>query len=32
MPKNVMLNHSTVGKNVLQYLNPAGTSNKPASG
>lgn len=32
LPKNVMLNHSTVGKNVMQYLNPLNSNNQAASG
>ncbi|EFX65951.1 hypothetical protein DAPPUDRAFT_303375 [Daphnia pulex] len=31
LPKNVMLTHSTVGKNVQQYLHPEGTNNRPAT-
>jgi hypothetical protein len=27
-----MLTHSTVGKNVQQYLHPEGTNNRPATG
>uniref|UniRef100_A0A0P5EQT1 4-coumarate--CoA ligase n=1 Tax=Daphnia magna TaxID=35525 RepID=A0A0P5EQT1_9CRUS len=31
LPKNVMLTHSSVGKNIQQYLQSEGTNNRPAT-
>ncbi|KAI9552448.1 hypothetical protein GHT06_022814 [Daphnia sinensis] len=31
LPKNVMLTHSSVGKNIQQYLHPEGTNSRPAT-